>query len=638
MANFVQSDYELLQQITQRFQARARTILLTTQKLSQRATRLQQTWEGVAATAFAQEMERVLLPAMTRLHQSFTSAAQTTQKIAALMENAEREAAALFRSDGTAMVPKNSEVGGDSGGFPTERYKPLSTDTADSSQTHFISNPIDGQQQQFTPPTPFQPSAEAREEVISNAYIAEIEQLVQRDGDRDALLEVFPDLARLDELSHEQLAQLLADMQERQELLNLLYLMEIMPTDYNYTVPRDATTLPLDELRALVHPVGEPGENLYWLMASEAFLNLTGRLPLEQLRDISNDFYAMSAEQRSSYLLSLIIATRHFPNQDVPIDFPAGAPIVVGEYDPQVAALLETTMTALSQLPPVDPNDITQRFLDNLDMGFQLSGIDEGMTMLQGASSWNQFMAEAIVGANGARYTPNFFQLYSMLEVGNPETILGLFSDLSNTNGLGVLGALDFIGSLSPEGMTQFANTDMAFHTMITEGLANGGGNLTGVSPYDSLNVTDMAVEGHSYLLYGQSMETTGAEMAFIYEATNRPDPTTGLYVSIAPGGYDSYPSAVGLDDYVAFDWYETSGDGAITLMDAQYYPPSNNAEILELAIAHTEAAGYIGDDVMIQWIIPSNSSVPAQEIRDFLAGQYDNIVVVESDVYAVDQ
>jgi WXG100 family type VII secretion target len=131
MANEVQADYERLQQAAQRFQSQAKTIQDMEKWVKRSFGRVQASWEGKGATAFFQEMNTILLPGITRLHQAFATTAQITGRIAQVMELAETEAAALFRrepvsgmgggGDGMQPISNPGESGaGETKGFPKD--------------------------------------------------------------------------------------------------------------------------------------------------------------------------------------------------------------------------------------------------------------------------------------------------------------------------------------------------------------------------------------------------------------------------------------------------------------------------------------------------------------------------------------
>lgn len=114
MANEIQADYERLQQIAQRFATQAEQSQQVTQQVRNSMGRLQQSWEGKAATAFFREMNGVLLPGMNRLHKAFAQSAQTVSRIAKVINEAEQQAANLFKGSSTGG---NATVTGYGGGY-----------------------------------------------------------------------------------------------------------------------------------------------------------------------------------------------------------------------------------------------------------------------------------------------------------------------------------------------------------------------------------------------------------------------------------------------------------------------------------------------------------------------------------------
>jgi len=95
---YVQSNYEELDKVAQRFAKQAEVTAQLVQRLKQQSEALRKSWEGTAADAFTREMGTVLLPGVKRLHQAQVQAQNTIQAISRTMEQAESEAAALFRS------------------------------------------------------------------------------------------------------------------------------------------------------------------------------------------------------------------------------------------------------------------------------------------------------------------------------------------------------------------------------------------------------------------------------------------------------------------------------------------------------------------------------------------------------------
>src|SRR3990172_5885361 len=97
-ASIVRADYEQLRLIAGRFSdqsARARTTL---RRLSRQMQVLRDgDWKGKGASAFYREMEGELLPSRQRLSSTLDSAQRVTLEISRIMQEAEQEAAALFR-------------------------------------------------------------------------------------------------------------------------------------------------------------------------------------------------------------------------------------------------------------------------------------------------------------------------------------------------------------------------------------------------------------------------------------------------------------------------------------------------------------------------------------------------------------
>jgi WXG100 family type VII secretion target len=98
---YVQSNYEELDHVAQRFARQAELTAQMLQRLKQQSEALRNSWEGKAADAFSREMGTVLLPGVKRLHQAQVQARTTIQAIKQTMENAENEAAGLFRATPT---------------------------------------------------------------------------------------------------------------------------------------------------------------------------------------------------------------------------------------------------------------------------------------------------------------------------------------------------------------------------------------------------------------------------------------------------------------------------------------------------------------------------------------------------------
>ena len=115
-ASKVRSDFPALNQIAQAFGREAETNRKAVQKIKQAMGVLQGgDWVGKGATKFYGEMNSAVLPSLQRLVASLENARQTTIKISQVMQQAENDAAALFRTteSGAGSAPGG---GGTSGG------------------------------------------------------------------------------------------------------------------------------------------------------------------------------------------------------------------------------------------------------------------------------------------------------------------------------------------------------------------------------------------------------------------------------------------------------------------------------------------------------------------------------------------
>lgn len=111
-ADTIQSQYENLQQIAQRFARRAETIQQLQSTVTRQTQKLAGTWEGKAATAFMQEMRATIFPGLLRLSKALEQGSRTTTKIAQVMKQAEEEAARLFQGKAEGGFPDGAMGGG----------------------------------------------------------------------------------------------------------------------------------------------------------------------------------------------------------------------------------------------------------------------------------------------------------------------------------------------------------------------------------------------------------------------------------------------------------------------------------------------------------------------------------------------
>jgi len=97
-APVVQSDYEGLEQIAQRFNQQADVIAQLIQSVKGAMDPLQSNWLGDAKDAFFSEMEEDVSPGTQRLQELFAESAAKTAEIARVLEEAEEEARNVFNS------------------------------------------------------------------------------------------------------------------------------------------------------------------------------------------------------------------------------------------------------------------------------------------------------------------------------------------------------------------------------------------------------------------------------------------------------------------------------------------------------------------------------------------------------------
>lgn len=125
MANeLIQVQYEQLTQMAQRFERLAGDSDQLHQRVRQQVNDLKHSgWVGRGGTAFAQEMEQLVLPAVRRLTAVFEEASQVTHQTIQILQDAEEEAANLFKGSQTpdvTIMPVQPGVGTDAGIMPVK--------------------------------------------------------------------------------------------------------------------------------------------------------------------------------------------------------------------------------------------------------------------------------------------------------------------------------------------------------------------------------------------------------------------------------------------------------------------------------------------------------------------------------------
>ncbi len=115
----VRGDYDQLQRIAQGFGAEASNSQSMLHALTNNINALRAgEWVGQGATAFYAEMDSALLPSLKRMHAALEHAQQATLKLRMLIQQAERDAAALLKDDGAAPVPAPGQPGAPVTGNP----------------------------------------------------------------------------------------------------------------------------------------------------------------------------------------------------------------------------------------------------------------------------------------------------------------------------------------------------------------------------------------------------------------------------------------------------------------------------------------------------------------------------------------
>lgn len=104
----LQAQYEALAQIAKRFAQQRTAVSGVQQQVRRRMDVLSHSWQGKGADAFQREMQGEVLPALHRLSEALGHASKSTQEISALLQQAEEEAAAIFKGQqqGTKSAKK----------------------------------------------------------------------------------------------------------------------------------------------------------------------------------------------------------------------------------------------------------------------------------------------------------------------------------------------------------------------------------------------------------------------------------------------------------------------------------------------------------------------------------------------------
>lgn len=115
-APIVQADFEVMDQVAQRLSKNAESVTAMQNTLKQTIEDLRSTWLGDAAVAFQKEMHADILPAVQRLINAFQTAQSTTLEIKKVLQEAEQEAANLFKGDPTGGSASTQSASSSAGG------------------------------------------------------------------------------------------------------------------------------------------------------------------------------------------------------------------------------------------------------------------------------------------------------------------------------------------------------------------------------------------------------------------------------------------------------------------------------------------------------------------------------------------
>lgn len=99
MSDEFKADYEQLEQVASRFANQSQEIQHMLQQVRNGMHKLQSDWIGRGSDAFFSEMQSEVLPAVSRLQQALEEANRVTKEIVQVVQQAEEEASAPFRSN-----------------------------------------------------------------------------------------------------------------------------------------------------------------------------------------------------------------------------------------------------------------------------------------------------------------------------------------------------------------------------------------------------------------------------------------------------------------------------------------------------------------------------------------------------------
>jgi WXG100 family type VII secretion target len=99
MNDEIRAAYDELTHVTSQFSNQAQTIQQMLQNIRGSYDPLKDGgWKGLSSRAFFAEMEATVFPATQRLHEALDAASEVTKSIIQTLQDAEEEAAGLFRN------------------------------------------------------------------------------------------------------------------------------------------------------------------------------------------------------------------------------------------------------------------------------------------------------------------------------------------------------------------------------------------------------------------------------------------------------------------------------------------------------------------------------------------------------------
>jgi WXG100 family type VII secretion target len=98
MSDEIKADYDQLEQVANRFANQAQVIQEMNQQVRSGMQNLQDGWLGHGSEAFFSEMESIVVPASLRLQEALDEASRATKDIVQILQQADEEASAPFRS------------------------------------------------------------------------------------------------------------------------------------------------------------------------------------------------------------------------------------------------------------------------------------------------------------------------------------------------------------------------------------------------------------------------------------------------------------------------------------------------------------------------------------------------------------